>query len=226
MAGVGIADQSSNSVDWKSSSQEHVFGGIQSHGLLVCNRALSCPGNEMMVQRSPIHAQCQSHLIDSDSAWKSVSHPSDCTFQKTVGQVSRQFILGRHSPLVRKPATNVARCHDFHQFNCCSLIRDTTTAAYQWKYFDIICFGIEKYNGPLDRLEDALSQANVVTQTVGIFPESRRKELRNALAAQGVQRVTAIGSASWLKQDWHMMDFCHYNALFDGWMTKIKCRRW
>ncbi len=48
----------------------------------------------------------------------------------------------------------------------------------------------------VDRLEDAINQANVATQTVGIFPEARRKSLRNALAAQGVQRVTAIGSAS------------------------------
>lgn len=47
----------------------------------------------------------------------------------------------------------------------------------------------------VDRLEDAIPQANVATQTVGIFPEHRRKGLRNALAAQGVQRVTAIGSA-------------------------------
>ena len=47
----------------------------------------------------------------------------------------------------------------------------------------------------VDRLEDAISQANVATQTVGIYPDTRRKALRNALAAQGVQRVVAIGSA-------------------------------
>lgn len=47
----------------------------------------------------------------------------------------------------------------------------------------------------VERLEHAIGHANVATQTVGIFPETRRKELRNALAAQGVQRITAIGSA-------------------------------
>ncbi|KHK89172.1 acyl-CoA reductase [Novosphingobium malaysiense] len=47
----------------------------------------------------------------------------------------------------------------------------------------------------VDRLEDAILEANVATQTVGVFPESRRRALRNVLAAQGVQRVTAIGSA-------------------------------
>ena len=51
----------------------------------------------------------------------------------------------------------------------------------------------------VNSLEDALGQANVATQTVGIFPETRRKELRNALAAQGVQRVTAIGSAGFVE---------------------------
>lgn len=51
----------------------------------------------------------------------------------------------------------------------------------------------------VDRLEDAIAQANVATQTVGIYPESRRKALRNVLAAQGVQRVTAIGSAGMIE---------------------------
>lgn len=47
----------------------------------------------------------------------------------------------------------------------------------------------------VDRLEDAISQANVATQTVGIWPVERRRELRNLLASQGVQRVTALGAA-------------------------------
>jgi hypothetical protein len=47
----------------------------------------------------------------------------------------------------------------------------------------------------VDRLEDAIRQANVATQTVGIFPDARRTQLRDALASQGVQRVAAIGSA-------------------------------
>lgn len=51
----------------------------------------------------------------------------------------------------------------------------------------------------VERLEDVLSEANVATQTVGIYPDARRKGLRNALAAQGVQRVTAIGSAGHVK---------------------------
>lgn len=51
----------------------------------------------------------------------------------------------------------------------------------------------------VDRLEDAIGHANVATQTVGVYPESRRKALRNILAAQGVQRVAAIGSAGMIE---------------------------
>ncbi|MEO7914705.1 MAG: acyl-CoA reductase [Novosphingobium sp.] len=47
----------------------------------------------------------------------------------------------------------------------------------------------------VDRLEDALGAANVATQTVGIWPAERRRALRDALASQGVQRVTALGAA-------------------------------
>jgi hypothetical protein len=47
----------------------------------------------------------------------------------------------------------------------------------------------------VDRLEDAINRAHVATQTVGIFPPARQRELRDALAARGVQRVVAIGRA-------------------------------
>lgn len=45
------------------------------------------------------------------------------------------------------------------------------------------------------RLEEAICQANVATQTVGVWPAARRCALRDALASQGVQRVTALGAA-------------------------------
>jgi len=48
----------------------------------------------------------------------------------------------------------------------------------------------------VDSLNDAILRANFATQTVGIFPDSRRQELRDCLAARGVQRVTALGSAA------------------------------
>jgi hypothetical protein len=48
---------------------------------------------------------------------------------------------------------------------------------------------------PVASLEEAVQRANVATQTVGVFPPSRKAALRNALAASGVQRVVALGHA-------------------------------
>jgi hypothetical protein len=47
----------------------------------------------------------------------------------------------------------------------------------------------------VDSLDDAMRHVNVATQTVGIYPASRKAELRNALASAGVQRVVALGGA-------------------------------
>lgn len=48
---------------------------------------------------------------------------------------------------------------------------------------------------PVASLEEATAFANVATQTVGVYPASRQADLRNRLAAMGVQRVVALGSA-------------------------------
>jgi hypothetical protein len=48
---------------------------------------------------------------------------------------------------------------------------------------------------PVASLEQAVQRANVATQTVGVFPASRKAALRNGLAAAGVQRVVALGQA-------------------------------
>ncbi|MEV2214202.1 hypothetical protein AB0H86_22610 [Streptomyces sp. NPDC050997] len=37
--------------------------------------------------------------------------------------------------------------------------------------------------------------AGVATQTVGVYPDSRKAELRDALACAGVQRVVSLGGA-------------------------------
>ena len=42
-------------------------------------------------------------------------------------------------------------------------------------------------------LEDALRYVNVATQTVGIYPRSRATELRDRLAARGMQRLVPLG---------------------------------
>lgn len=44
-------------------------------------------------------------------------------------------------------------------------------------------------------LADALQYVNLATQTVGVYPPSRKAGLRNALACAGVQRVVDLGNA-------------------------------
>jgi len=48
---------------------------------------------------------------------------------------------------------------------------------------------------PVASLAEAISFANVATQTVGLYPPERKAELRDALASAGVQRVVTLGSA-------------------------------
>jgi len=48
---------------------------------------------------------------------------------------------------------------------------------------------------PVQSLEQGVPHANVATQTVGVYPPARKTELRNALAAMGVQRIVHLGSA-------------------------------
>jgi hypothetical protein len=44
-------------------------------------------------------------------------------------------------------------------------------------------------------LDEALQYVNLATQTVGIYPPTRKAELRDALACAGVQRVVDLGNA-------------------------------
>jgi hypothetical protein len=48
---------------------------------------------------------------------------------------------------------------------------------------------------PVKSLIDAVRFANVATQTVGVFPAERKREVRDALASAGVQRVVTLGRA-------------------------------
>ena len=48
---------------------------------------------------------------------------------------------------------------------------------------------------PVESLTEAVHRANVATQTVGVYPPSRKAELRDALAAAGAQRVVELGKA-------------------------------
>jgi hypothetical protein len=48
---------------------------------------------------------------------------------------------------------------------------------------------------PVRTLDDALRHVTVATQTVGVYPSSRKAALRDALASRGVQRVVELGKA-------------------------------
>ncbi len=48
----------------------------------------------------------------------------------------------------------------------------------------------------LPELSDALAHVTVATQTVGIYPATRGKELRDALAAAGMQRLVELGQVA------------------------------
>jgi hypothetical protein len=48
---------------------------------------------------------------------------------------------------------------------------------------------------PVQSLAEAVKFANVATQTVGVYPPERKREVRNALASAGVQRVVSLGHA-------------------------------
>ncbi|OBK68569.1 long-chain-fatty-acyl-CoA reductase [Mycobacterium colombiense] len=48
---------------------------------------------------------------------------------------------------------------------------------------------------PVATLRDAVQFSDVATQTVGVYPASRKAEVRDALASAGVQRVVVLGSA-------------------------------
>ena len=47
---------------------------------------------------------------------------------------------------------------------------------------------------PVSSMTEAARHANVVTQTVGVFPASRKREVRDLLATAGVQRVMVLGN--------------------------------
>lgn len=48
----------------------------------------------------------------------------------------------------------------------------------------------------VERLEDAIRNVNVATQTVGVYPPERKAQLRNALASAGAQRIVSLGAVT------------------------------
>lgn len=53
---------------------------------------------------------------------------------------------------------------------------------------------------PVDHVDTAVRSVNSYTQTIGIYPESLKEELRDRLAYQGAQRLVSLGGAATLMQ--------------------------
>jgi hypothetical protein len=53
---------------------------------------------------------------------------------------------------------------------------------------------------PIDDVETAARSVNAYTQTIGIYPESLKTQLRDRLAFQGAQRLVSLGGAATLMQ--------------------------
>lgn len=51
---------------------------------------------------------------------------------------------------------------------------------------------------PVDDLDTAIRSVNAYTQTIGLYPESLKSELRDRLAFQGAQRLVSLGGAATL----------------------------
>ncbi|MCV7411235.1 long-chain-fatty-acyl-CoA reductase [Mycobacterium florentinum] len=48
----------------------------------------------------------------------------------------------------------------------------------------------------VDSLDDAVRYVNVATQTIGVYPDERKTQLRDRLASQGAQRLCRLGTAN------------------------------
>jgi hypothetical protein len=52
---------------------------------------------------------------------------------------------------------------------------------------------------PVDDVDTAVKSVNAYTQTIGIYPESLKRELRDRLAYQGAQRLVSLGAAAFFE---------------------------
>ncbi|RYD90335.1 MAG: long-chain-fatty-acyl-CoA reductase, partial [Sphingomonadales bacterium] len=46
---------------------------------------------------------------------------------------------------------------------------------------------------PIDSIDEAIREMNSYTQTVGVYPDSLKADIRDALAIQGAQRIMSLG---------------------------------
>jgi hypothetical protein len=73
---------------------------------------------------------------------------------------------------------------------------------------------------PVDELEAAVRAVNAYTQTIGIYPESLKVELRDRLAFQGAQRIVSLGGAATMQHNMERQDAIEPVRRMCKWITE------
>jgi len=73
---------------------------------------------------------------------------------------------------------------------------------------------------PIDSTETAVRAVNAYTQTIGIFPESLKGELRDRLAFQGAQRIVSLGGAATMQHNMERQDAIEPVRRMVKWVTE------
>jgi hypothetical protein len=73
---------------------------------------------------------------------------------------------------------------------------------------------------PVDSAEQAIRSVNAYTQTIGIYPESMKAELRDRLAFQGAQRLVSLGGAATMQHNMERQDAIEPVRRMCKWITE------
>lgn len=73
---------------------------------------------------------------------------------------------------------------------------------------------------PVDSLQTAVRSVNAYTQTIGIFPEALKAQLRDQLAFQGGQRLVSLGGASTMQHNFEKQDAIEPVRRMVKWITE------
>jgi hypothetical protein len=73
---------------------------------------------------------------------------------------------------------------------------------------------------PVDSLEVAVKSANAYTQTIGIYPEKLKTQLRDQLAFQGAQRLVSLGGAATMQHNMERQDAIEPVRRMVKWITE------
>lgn len=73
---------------------------------------------------------------------------------------------------------------------------------------------------PIDSLDTAVRSVNAYTQTIGIFPERLKADLRDRLAFQGAQRIVSLGGAATMQHNMERQDAIEPVRRMVKWVTE------